>query len=233
MTSSDDRHGGNLDFGPFLQRYLAGDDCALDTLPERERELALTLAPAFNPKDHADTTGPERGAPSRALDPIAIALGLVPGPSDVLSGKQLQAARKRARLDLRQLVMLLQQRGWDVTAPQVLAWHSTNTTLAPALMNAIAETLHVPVQTLRGTPPRYSTADPRDFLDDATIAGFLSDWATEIGQDPASVRERAQRTLASLNFRNQESISRNDVLAILRALRRIDPGGTGTESSQL
>ena len=229
MTSSGhDRGDGNLDFGPFLQRYLAGDDHALDTLPERERELALTLAPAFSPEDHAETTGAERGAPPRALDPIAIALGLVAGPSDVLSGRQLQAARKRARLDLRQLVEVLQQRGWDVSASQVLDWHSNNTTLAPALMNAIAETLHVPVQALRGAPPRYSTSVAGDFLDDAIIASFLSDWAAETGQDPAGMRERAQRTLASLNFRNQDSISRDDVLAILRALRRIDPGGTGS-----
>lgn len=227
MTTSDDspQDDENFDFGPFLQRYLAGDHRALETLPERERDLALMLAPAFEPEPDTNVASAERSAPPRELDPVAIALGLVPGPDDVLSGNQLQNARQRARLDLRQFVELLQQRGWDVNAPQVLAWHSTNTTLAPALINAIAETLDVPVRTLRGAPPRYSAASAGDFFNDAVIESYLSDWAAETGQDLTGVRERAQRTLASLNFRNGDKISRDDVLAILRVLRRIDPGG--------
>lgn len=226
ISSNDGRQGDqNFDFGPCLQRYLAGDDHALETLPRREHELALMLAPAFQPQHDTSTAGAEQGAPPRSLDPIAIALGLVPGPDDVLSGKRLQNARKRARLDLRQLVDLLQQRGWDVNAPQVLAWHSTNTTVAPALIKAIAETLDLPASALRGAAPRYSTPGAGDFLDDAIVESYLSDWAAEIGQDPAGVRDRAQRTLASLNFRNRDDISHDDVLAILRALRRIDPDG--------
>lgn len=229
MTSFDDGVSrGAFDFGPFLQRYLAGDEHALDTLPKRERDLALLLAPAFVPEHDTDTPGVGQGPPPQALDPIAIALGLVPGPDDVLSGKRLQTVRKQARLDLRQLVERLQQRGWDVDAVQVLGWHTTDTALAPALMEAIAETLDVPVRTLRGAPPRYSAASAGGFLEDATIEAYLSDWAAEIGQDPADVRERAQRTLASLNFRNQSDISRDDVLAILRALRRIDSGDAST-----
>ncbi len=228
-SNNDGRQGGeDFDFGPYLQRYLAGDDTALETLPKRERELALMLAPAFEPEPETDTADVEHGAPPRALDPIAIALGLVPGPDDVLSGKRLQSARQRAKLDLGQLVRLLQQRGWDVNARQVLAWHSTNMTVAPALMNAIAETLDVPVRALRGAAPRYSSAGVDDFLDDAIIEEYLSDWAAEEGQDLTGVRERAQQTLASLNFRNQDDISRDDVLAILRALRRIDPDGTSS-----
>lgn len=228
MRSSDNRGGQGdeaFDFGPYLQRYLAGDDAALEALPKRERELALMLAPAFEPEpEHeTDTADTDQGAPPRALDPIAIALGLVPGPDDVLSGKRLQSARQRARLDLRQLVGLLQQRGWDIDARQVLAWHSADTSLAPALINAIAETLDVPVRALRGAAPRSAGTD--DFLNDAIIEKYLNDWAIEEGEDMSDVLERARRTLASLNFRNQDDISRDDVLAILRALRRIDPGG--------
>ena len=228
MTTGDDsrQDDENFDFGPFLQRYLAGDRRALETLPERERELALMLAPAFEEEHDTDSANGEQGAPPRPIDPIAVALGLVPGPDDVLSGNRLQTARQRARLDLRQLVELLQQRGWEVNASQVLAWHSGNTTLAPALIKAIAETLDAPVRTLIGAPPRHSATDVGDFLDDAIIESYLDDWAAEIGQDLTGVRERAQRTLASLNFRNRDDISRDDVLAILRALRRIDPGGT-------
>ena len=215
----------NFDFGPFLQRYLAGDRRALETLPERERELALMLAPAFGEEHDTDPANAEQGAPPRQIDPIAVALGLVPGPNDVLSGNRLQTARQRARLDLRQLVELLQQRGWEVDAPQVLAWHSANTTVAPALIRAIAETLDVPVRTLIGAPSRHGATEAGDFLDDAIIERYLNDWAAEIGQDLTGVRDRAQRTLASLNFRNRDDISRDDVLAILRALRRIDPDG--------
>jgi hypothetical protein len=220
--------GDGLDFGPYLQRYLAGDREALETLPEHERELALTLAPAFGTHDEPDEPLTGSGAPPRELDPIAIALGLVPGPDDVLGGRELTKARQRARLDLAQLLELLQQRGWDLTGKQVLDWHKQNTAVAPALMNAIAQTLEVPVRALRGTAPRYGDAGAEDYLDDAVIESYLGEWARDIGQDLEEVRERAQQTLASLNFRNRDSISRDDVLRILRAVRSIDPDGSST-----
>ncbi len=233
MTSGSDggRGESDFDFGPFLQRYLAGDEQALKALPVRERELALKLAPAFDPERDAttdavntDTTSTAGQAPPLELDPIAIALGLVPGPDDVLSSHRLQSARKAARIDLSELVRLLQDRGWDVSATEVLRWHSADTQLAPALLNALAETLDVPVRSLRGKRARTSALSLGAFLDDAIIANYLAEWAHETGEDPAGVREHAQRTLASLSFRNQATVSRDDVLAILRALRRIDPG---------
>lgn len=215
-----------IDFGPFLQRYLAGDEHALETLPARERQLAMTLAPAFAADDDSDAETDRPTQRPRELDPIALALGLVPGPDDVLSASKLQSARKRARVDLPELVERLQHRGWDVSAQDVFAWHRANTQLAPALMTAVAETLAVAVRTLSGSPPRSDFGAGAGLLDDAVIEAYLSEWASQVGQRPDRVRDRAQRALASVNFRNKSHISHEDVLAILRALRRIDPDGT-------
>ena len=215
----------STDFGPYLQRYLAGDREALQSLPEHERKLALALAPAFSDdRDDGDDSA-QSGAPPREMDPIAIALGLVPGPDDILGSAELKRARERAKLDLAQLLERLRDRGWDLTGKEVLDWHKSNTSVAPALMEAIAQTLEVPVRALRGRTPRYSDAGAEDYLDDVVIERYLHEWAAEIGQDVQEVRERAQQTLVSLNFRNRDSISRDDVLRILRALRRIDPDG--------
>lgn len=229
MTTGSDQGESDFDFGPALQRYLAGDEQALEALPVGERELALTLAPAFDPERYASTyegndpTNSAGQAPLE-LDPIAIALGLIPGPDDVLSSHRLQRARKKARIDLSELVQRLQDRGWDVRATEVLRWHSADSELAPALLNAVAETLAVQVDALRGSRVRDKALDLSIFFDDATIASFLAEWAYETGKDPGGVREHARHTLASLNFRNQATVSRDDVLAILRALRRFGPG---------
>ncbi|PZS34385.1 MAG: hypothetical protein DLM58_05810 [Pseudonocardiales bacterium] len=57
------------------------------------------------------------------------------------------------------------------------------------------------------------------------VANYLIEWATETGEEPAEVRDRVKRTLASASYRNHADISRDEVLAILRTLRHIDPGG--------
>lgn len=220
-TASD---GDAVDFGPYLQRYLAGDRDALTALPKRERDLALTLAPSLAQHDKHHPSDIESGARPSELDPLAIALGLVPGPEDVLGSRELQAARKRAKLDLRQLLELLQQRGWDLEGQQILAWHKRNTVVPPALMSAIADTLGVPTASLRGAPETQQTSDVGaiDYLDDALIERYLRDWAADVGEDLTQLRELTQQTLASLNFRNRKEITRDDVLGILRAIRSIN-----------
>lgn len=228
-NGSDSSQDDDIDFGPYLQRYVAGDEHALDTLPSRERELALRLAPAFELERHDDTvdssTSSAAQAPSLEQDPIAIALGLVPGPEDVLSSRALQRARKAAHINLDVLVRRLQERTWDVTVEEVFGWHRTDTKVAPALMKAIAETLDVPVRSLRGAAVGKIDISLSVVLDDEAIANYLIEWATETGEKPAEVRDRVKRTLASATYRNHADISRDEVLAILRALRRIDPGG--------
>lgn len=224
---SDSGQDDGIDFGPYLQRYLAGDAHALEALPEREREVALLLAPAFELDDDADSTSNVSRTSPLEQDPIAIALGLVPGPGDVLSSRALQRARQAARLDLEDLVQRLQDRAWDVTVEEVFNWHRADTQLAPALMKAIAATLDVPLRSLRGAAVGKRGTTLEAVLDDATIAAYLAEWATDTGEDPSDVRDRARRTLASASYRNQADISRTEILAILRALRRIDPGGAG------
>lgn len=217
-----------IDFGPYLKRYLAGDARALEALPERERRLALLLAPAFELHDDAESASaalPQ--GPPLEQDPVAIALGLVPGPDDVLSARVLQHARKAAHLDLEELVQRLQDRAWDVTVEEVFDWHRADTQLAPALMKAIAAVLDIPFRNLRSPVIAMRSASLEGVLDDATIAAYLAEWAADTGEDPSDVRDRARRTLASASYRNRADISREEILAILRALRRIDLGGAG------
>lgn len=116
----------------------------------------------------------------------------------------------------------------ELTGKQVLDWHKANTAVAPALMDAVAQTLEVPVGALRGAAPRNGDVGVEEYLDDVLIELYLREWAADIGQDLAQVRGRAQQTLASLSFRNRDSISRDDVLGILRAVRSIDPDGSST-----
>lgn len=230
-NGSDSGQDDDIDFGPYLQQYLAGDEHALDALPPRERELALQLAPAFefDPDGNSpNTIGSAAHAPPLEQDPIAIALGLVAGPHDVLSSKQLQRARKAAHIDLKEFVKRLQDRAWDVTVEEAFRWHSTDTNIAPALMKAIAETLNVSLRSLRGKRVGKDNTNLGAVLDDATIASYLAEWANETGEGPADVRDRVKRTLASASYRNRSDISREEVLTILRALRRIDPGGASS-----
>src|SRR5690348_17330527 len=104
-----DPAGALVDFGPSLQEYLAGDPNALTNLPPHERALAERLAPILRSARQTSTAEVEVGqdeirrgddslkyAPRRDQDPIAIALGLVSGPDDVLDAARFKAARMRS-----------------------------------------------------------------------------------------------------------------------------------------
>jgi hypothetical protein len=242
MTPSDSGSSPDdelIDFGPSLQRYLAGDPQALDDLPPRERALADRLAPLLAAARHqaneasitdsasVPTDEELAHAPPLETDPIALALGLVAGPDDILDALRFKTARNRSRLDIKAVADRLNRRGWSITVKQVYGWQRSNSQLPPALLAALADTLAVSPSSLRA---RRSAARPHDvipqLLDDEVIAAFLAEWAQEAGRTPDAVRAQAERTLAGASFRNESRATREDLLAVLRALRRLAPDGS-------
>ncbi len=211
-----------VDFGPPLQRYLAGDAQALNDLPASERALAEQLAPTLKSARHVPATevaaSPSR---DRRHDPIAVALGLVPGPADVLAAEQFKTARLRSGLNIKDVAQRLTDRGWNIATNQVLRWQHGDTEVMPALLQAIAETLGTSPSALRARPRVDQSASLDTWLSDEVIAAFLADWARESGVSADHVRDRARRTLASANYRNQGDATRDDVLTVLHALRRL------------
>ncbi len=172
----------------------------------------------FEQDSGAELPAPEQ-VPVRADDPVALMLGLVPDPAVVVNGRKLAAARKRARLDLGQLVDRLRTRGWDVTTQEGLQWEFGHLQLPPALITAIAEELSIEDDALLTTPPAPRRHE--DLFDDQRIQAFIADWAAEAGVEPDLLRERASATLAGAAHRNRTGGSAEALLDVLRTLRSI------------
>jgi len=189
-----------------------------DTLPwlDAVRDAAQ-LAIAGPPSEPDTGVGPP--VPVRPDDPVALMLGLVPDPDVLVNGRKLADARKRARLNLGQLVDRLRARGWEVTAPVALEWEFGQLALPPALITAIAEELAVDDDSLLATAP--TRREQRDLFDDQRIRAYLADWAAEAGVEPEWLRDRASATLAAAAHRNRTSGSVEALLDVLRTLRSI------------
>lgn len=134
---------------------------------DREEQLAeLITARALNP----DLEGPDwvtssewekigqlarvvrdlrvsaQAAPPLAQDRTAVMLGLVPDPHVRVDRAALKRARQRAGLTAGALTALLNDRGWEVAASDVLRWETQSADdLFPALLEAIARELDTQV----------------------------------------------------------------------------------------
>ncbi|WP_410644616.1 hypothetical protein [Amycolatopsis sp. lyj-346] len=172
--------------------------------------------------EEQERTGPPTREPVRHDDLVALMLGLVPDPDVLVDGRKLAAARKRSRLDLRQLVTRINARGWEVTMQEAFKWEMSRPALAPALITAIAEELSVGDDALL-TAAAQPTSGVDDLFDDQRIQAFLSDWAAEAGVQPAVLRQRATATLAGAAHRNRTGGSVEALLGVLRQFRSI-PG---------
>ena len=209
------RHGhapSDPALGPDDQQLV--DDILpwLDVLHEAARYTVLKPQPDAEPPAAAQV-------PVRADDPVALMLGLVSDPAAVVNGRKLAAARKRARLDLGQLVDRLRARGWDVTTQQGLQWELGHYQLPPALITAIAEELSTREGALLAAPP--TRREHADLFDNPRIQAFIADWAAEAGVEPGLLRERTSATLAGAAHRNRTSGSVEALLDVLRTLRSI------------
>ena len=209
------RHGhipSDPALGPDDQQLV--DDILpwLDALHEAAQQTILEPQPDVEPPAAAQV-------PVRADDPVALLLGLVPDPAVVVNGRKLAAARKRARLDLGQLVDHLRARGWDVTTQQGLQWELGQPQLPPALIAALAEELSVEDDALLAAPS--TRREHTDLFDNQRIQAFITDWAAEAGIEPDLLRERTSATLAGAAHRNRTAGSIEALLDVLRTLRSI------------
>jgi hypothetical protein len=193
------------------------DDLApwLDDLRAAAQEIAAEAEAGLFPTDRAQVM-PES---VRADDPIALMLGLVSDPSVAIDGHKLALARKRARLDLKDLVSRLRHRGWTVETREALEWHKGSAVVPPALIRAIASELRVDENALLTRPERVLRPD--DLFDDAQITAFIAEWAAEADIQPIALRNQVSSLLAGASRRNSTTSSAETLLAILKTLRAI------------
>ena len=93
------------------------------------------------------------GAPQLADDPVAAMLGLVPDPECSLDSRALTNARKRVRLTVSDLAERLRERGWEFHQRDVFRWETRSAVdVAPAVIQAIADVLGQPVDSLIAAP---------------------------------------------------------------------------------
>lgn len=124
-------------------------------LNDREREDMAALV------DTADLLWlSAHGAPPLADDPVAAMLGLVPDRECSLDSKALTQARKRVGLTVSDLAERLRARGWEFQTGDVFRWETRSAAdVAPAVVQAIADIMNRPVESLIAVPTSTSAQD--------------------------------------------------------------------------
>jgi transcriptional regulator with XRE-family HTH domain len=124
-------------------------------LDDRDRDDIVALA------DTADLLWLSvHGAPPLADDPVAAMLGLVPDRECSLDSKALTQARKREGLTVSDLAERLRERGWEFEKGDVFRWETRSAAdVAPAVVQAIADILSRPVESLIAAPTSTSAQD--------------------------------------------------------------------------
>lgn len=208
----------DVDVADALVLHFDGDD--LSHVPAKVRRAVDTLAPfvAAARREQTDLAAAE--VPPLDQDPIAIALGLVPGPADVLSPTRLRAARKRAHLKLTDVVAVMNARGWDLTPDSLFAWEQTPVPVAPALMTALAETVEVDPDELR--EPRVTVDDHSLEFDDPSVVVAIAEWASSTGRSAASLQSQVRRSVQAAAARNRTTLDQAFVLKVIEVLRATD-----------
>ncbi len=154
-----------------------------------DQQDILDTAPAASSSSNQEETSSLRnianllweagqGAPPPREDPIAAMLGLVPDPSYALDSSKLKQARKRARLQISDLVARLSERGWTVDKADLFRWENRSTSdVAPALIKALAEETGISPDQLVTRQPRAVPAAITRALESPRFAGIVERWA--------------------------------------------------------
>jgi transcriptional regulator with XRE-family HTH domain len=101
-----------------------------------------------------------QSAPPLADDPVAAMLGLVPSRECSLDSGALRRARKRVGLAVSDLAERLRERGWEFHKGDVFRWETQSAAdVAPAVVQAIADILGRPVESLIVAPSSTSAQD--------------------------------------------------------------------------
>lgn len=216
---------GNPDgLEPALLLRLQSDHDGHETLPEADRALVLLLHPHFLALRQAGHQADAEDVPALADDPIALALGLVPGAGDVLSPTRLKAARQYANLKLSGLTLALQARGWQVDTKTVFAWQTTPTPAAPALIDAIAAVLDVQPDGLR--EPQVNAGDPDTVFHDPQVVIELERWSRDSKTPVRDLHRKLAVRLSTAAARNRTAdLDQEFVLKVVEVLRRLDRPG--------
>jgi len=210
------------DFSDALTASLAGEHDAFSHLPTNERRLAELLLPflAAGKQSHLHALD-VHDSPALEQDPVALALGLVAGPEDVVSGQRFKAARQHAGLEVDGVTARLAARGWPTTASEVFNWQLRGGFIAPALLSALADILGTTPDALRA-PPSARRSPAQELLQDEMIESVLQQWARDEHRALEDVRSDVAHKLAAMSYRNESSATRDAVLAVITALRQIN-----------
>jgi hypothetical protein len=210
--------GHDIDIADAIVLHFDGED--LSHVPAQVRRAVDTLVPfvAAARREQANLAAAE--VPPLDQDPIAIALGLVPGPADVLSSTRLRAARKRAGLKLTDVVAVMNARGWDLALNSLFDWEQAPVPAAPALIAALAETVGVAADELR--EPRVTVDDQSVEFDDPSVVVAIADWASSSGKSTASLQSQVRRSVQAAAARNRTTLDQAFVLKVIEVLRATD-----------
>lgn len=166
--------------------------------------------------------GPEASQPVHPDDPIAQMLGLVEDSEVSLDGRRLASVRKAAGLDIAQLAIRLQRRGWEVTISTVSGWERNRSNPPPATINAIAEELEVAPEDLLAAS-RGNAHNLDDLFNDERIAAFLAEWAKAANVSAETLAHHSKRLLATAGKQNATSATPETILALLQHFKNL-PG---------
>ncbi len=219
---------GDLGVEYALLLRLQSDRDGLETLQGVDRERVLLLHPYFVALRQAADRAAAEDAPALADDPIALALGLVPGVGDVLSPSRLKATRKHAALKLGGLAQALQARGWKVDSKTVFDWELKPSPVAPALINAVGAVFQVQPDALR--EPQVTAGDPDVVFRDSQVVHELERWSRHTGTPVLHLHRRLAATLSSAAARNRTvELDQGLVLKVLEVMRHLDEPGPESE----
>jgi len=216
VTTDEPQFG--LDVADALLLQLEGKD--LSHIPDEVRRAVYTLAPfvAATRREHAAL--PDLELPPLHEDPIALAVGLVPSPADVLSPTRLRAARKRANLKVTDVVATMNSYGWEIEFDSLFDWEQTPVPLAPAILAALAETIGTDADEIR--EPRIAVDDPLVEFDDPSVVVAITDWAVSSGRSTASLQLQVRHSVSAAAARNKTALDQAFVLKVIEVLRNAD-----------
>lgn len=132
-------------------------------------------------------------------DQLALALGLLPDAERRLDGPSLARLRQRGGLKASGLARHLSERGWDVSTNAVFEWEqSVSTEIEPALLEAIADILHVSTEQLIARTSRH---DPGASQVDEVMATprfteLAQRWAAKTGLPLTMARFNLRQAMA-------------------------------------
>lgn len=154
-------------------------------------------------------------------DPLAVALGLIPDPTQALDGRKLAQARRARGLKTSQLAELLADRGWDTPQKTVVRWEMAGSVeIAPALLTALADELRVPADRLVTSVPTHNPAAQE--IETATalprFADLAARWAAKAGLSLEGSRNALRQTMLVTTARRGKHLTADEWLAVLEGL---------------